>query len=106
MGGHPSPAGLVLLKYNLLAPPAEDDFVSASVWADLAQHLRRVLFRMDHVLQEQHARYRDVRRDVRDKISAAEQGWVAQDPLAENVDWSLLNAIANVAPVESDMPRG
>lgn len=83
MGGHPAPSGRLLLRNNLYASPADDDFLTASVWGDLAQHLRRIWSRVDELLRGQHARYDEVRRSDRERVRSAERMWEASDPLAQ-----------------------
>ncbi|MBK5221577.1 MAG: hypothetical protein JJE52_01605 [Acidimicrobiia bacterium] len=93
MGGHPAPSGRPLLRFNLAANPADDEFLSASVWGDLAQHLRRLWQSADSLLCDQHARYADVRSAERESVALADERWSAADPLAQPVDFALLDGL-------------
>lgn len=94
MGGHPTPTGRSLLRFNLAVPPSDDEFLTATVWGDLAQHLRRVWARADLLLRGQHARYAVVRENDSAEVQNAEKRWADVDPLATSVDFKLLNALA------------
>jgi hypothetical protein len=98
MGGHPSPTGRRLLQYGLHAPPSEDDFLTASTWGDLAQHLRRLWSTTNHLLSSQHARYAQVRSSQIEQVREIEERWVAADPLAFTVNFALLNDLTSDAP--------
>lgn len=96
IGGHPSPAGRPLLRYNLSVHPSEDELLTASVWADFAQHLRRVWYRVDSLLLNQHARYAVVRHESRVRVQQLEERWTRTDPLAAPVDFALLDGLFSV----------
>lgn len=93
MGGHPSPSGRVLLRFNGAAHPAEDEFLTASMWGDLAQHLRRTWQRVDALLSRQHARYAGVREETRTRVRAIEERWTGTDPLAGPVNFGVLDEL-------------
>lgn len=95
MGGHPAPSGRVLLRYNLAVPQGEDEFLTASMWGDLAQHLRRLWHGVDDLLLRQHARYEAVRSGDREHVDRAEVPWIERDPLAAPVDFRLLQEIVD-----------
>lgn len=93
LGGHPSPSGRVLLRFNLAVHPDEDELLTASVWGDLAQHLRRIWHRVDSLLSSQHARYAAVRQEPRDLVRAIEERWVDTDPLVGPVNFQILDEL-------------
>lgn len=95
MGGHPAPSGRVLLQFNLAIPPSEDDWLTASIWGDLAQHLRRLWVIADALLRREHARYESVREHDHEPVWDVVRRWVDADPLASTVDFRLLNEIAS-----------
>ncbi len=94
MGGHPSPSGRALLQFH---SPGDDGFMGASMWGDLAQHLRRLWSSMHKLLCAQHARYSAVRRGDYEAVHNVEKIWTEVDPLAEPVDFTLLNALTDEA---------
>jgi hypothetical protein len=96
MGGHPAPSGRPLLRFNLAANPSDDEFLSASVWGDLAQHLRRLWRAVDTLLCDQHARYSDVRSAERESVEQVDERWRRTDPLAQPVDFALLDGLLEV----------
>jgi len=97
MGGHPAPSGRALLRFNLAIPPNEDDFMTASVWGDLAQHLRRLWVTTDELLRREHARYESVRERDHAPVREVLARLVDTDPLASTVDFRLLNEIASTS---------
>lgn len=96
MGGHPAPSARPLLRFNLATSPADDEFLSASVWGDLAQHLRRLWQAIDTLLCDQHARYADVRSGERESVEQAEEPWSAADPLAQPVEFAMLDGLLDI----------
>jgi hypothetical protein len=96
IGGHPSPAGRVLLRYNVAVHPSEDDVLTASMWADLAQHVRRVWWRVDSLLVSQHARYGAVRQESRTRVEEIEERWMRTDPLAGPTNFGLLDELLSL----------
>lgn len=94
MGGHPAPSGRVLLRFNLVVPPSEDEVMTASVWGDLAQHLRRLWVTLDELLQREHARYETVRAGDHGPVREAIDEWVSLDPFAFTVDFALLEKLS------------
>lgn len=93
LGGHPSPSSRVLLRFNLAVHPDEDEFLTAAMWGDLAQHLRRIWHRVDSLLSSQHARYTAVRQEPRDLVRAIEERWANTDPLAGPVNFQILDEL-------------
>ncbi len=91
VGGHPAPSGRVLLKHNMATDVSEDEFLSASVWVDLAQHLRRLWSAVDRLLCDQHARYERVRRSERESVDKISELCLKIDPLATSADFRLLD---------------
>ncbi len=96
IGGHPSPAGRVLLRHSLAVDPGEDDVLVASIWGDLAQHLRRIWHRVDSLLVGQHARYATVRQESRVRVQEIEERWTRTDPLAAPVNFGLLDELLSL----------
>jgi hypothetical protein len=94
MGGHPSPQGAVLLQYSGPAL-ANASLVKASVWGDLAQHLRRLWSNVNDLPVKHHARYAAVRATEIKKVIEVEDAWTRADPLAEPVSWGLLNKLTS-----------
>lgn len=95
MGGHPSPLGRPLLGRGGPASGEQPDVVVVSVWGDLAQHLRRVWFAVDQLLSSEHARYSCVRAKEVEAVQHLEVPWASHDPLAQPVDFALLNDLTN-----------
>jgi hypothetical protein len=71
--------------------PSEDNFLTASVWGDLAQHVRRLWAAVDSLPCDQHARYERVRRKEREAVEHASAEWTASDPLTGPIDFRLLD---------------
>lgn len=93
-GGHPSPHGRHLLRFAIHHPPATQELDTASSWADLAQHLRRVWAATTSLLATHHARFTTVRATEIEDVGEVERRWMNKDPLAEPIDLTLLNALA------------
>ena len=104
-GGHPSPQGRHLLRFGVHGPLEGDAFITASMWGDLAQHLRRVWHAVHDLLAAHHARFATVRSESINVVAALEARWMAEDPLAEPVDFGLLNALAAEAATHDDDER-
>ena len=104
-GGHPSPHGRHLLRFGVHGPLEGDAFITASMWGDLAQHLRRVWHAVHELLSAHHARFVMVRADPISRVAVLEARWTSEDPLAEPVDSGLLNALAAEAATDDDGNR-
>lgn len=94
-GGHPSPQGRVLLRFGGHGDPADEGFMAASMWGDLAQHLGRVWWAAHDLLSTHHARFVDVRASQIAVVDAIGARWRDADPLSRPVDFSLVNQLAS-----------
>lgn len=99
MGGHPSPRGRVLLRYSPAVPKDEAEMMAASIWGDLAQHLRRLWLTTDELLVREHARYESVRSCDRDPVNELIELWDDRDPLSRTTDFQLLESL-----LDSEIP--
>lgn len=119
LGGHPSPTGAMLLgsagalRSLKLAvqsksedgQPAKDEFMEASAWGDLAQHLLRIWHRTCALLGAHHVRFATVRADQTRRVAELEQRWTRIDPLCERVSMEGLATLARcvAADINSDI---
>lgn len=93
-GGHPAPSGIFLLQHGIHHSPDLDGLYLASLWGDLAQHLRRVWTATVGLLSEHHPRFVVVRATNLGAVSLIEERWVDMDPLARSVDAVMLNELS------------
>lgn len=96
-GGHPSPHGRHLLRFGVHSSMGQDAYITASMWGDLAQHLRRVWAAVHDLLAGHHARFTIVRASELSTVNEVLSRWIDTDPLAEPVNLNLLNELAGEA---------
>lgn len=94
-GGHPSPHGRLLLRFGVHGDIANDGFMAASMWGDLAQHLARVWWAAHELLSTHHARFVNVRAAQIAAVDAIGARWRDADPLSRPVDFALVNELAS-----------
>ena len=93
LGGHPSPSGRALLRFSRVTSKGDDPFMDASLWGDLAQHLRRLWLTIDELLLREHARYETVRNSDRQQINEMILEWDSNDPLSRTTDFQRLEDV-------------
>jgi hypothetical protein len=102
MGGHPAPKGRLLLRFASGQSESEQSRIEASLWADFAQHLRRLWMAVDRLLLREHARYKNVRRSQRETVLKLMSEWEGLDPFHTTVDFGLLDDLITTEQMPHD----